>query len=599
MDHDREGLKGSKILPVRAVRPRWPVCALAVLAIAGGTTAGCSDRQRPAGVVFTSGQIDSTTACQPAGGTAPVAVPVFVRNIAVGETGWFSSPAIVDLAHDGKKELVAPFYSTFVFAADGKQLARRTDTKGRVYAPSVVADLDNDGIVEIVVGGGAGTVAAYEYVSGGLRLKTGWPARACSADPCDDVEVRGMAAADLDGDGEIEVVVTNTETRSGRAQVFVLSPDGKAYQPAATPWPAWPRYNAASGPGGDADFNGQGSRGYGCYGLNVGIGNIDDDADLEIVVTYDNHQINVFKKDGTSVLASDWYTNRASEYQGRRLGWGQFIRWYDPAVEDDHYHFHTGDWPDVNSTMWLQWTASPPNVVDVNGDGRNEVVGIPSAEQHEPYETQGYAFMVLEGAHGDGSRSARRLAGWEKLPLSFKPDPRGDGDWYPPSGVPAPVTVSILGDSRPEIVATINDGFVYAYGPDAQLLWRFDHARGAGRTFASEPVVVDLNRDGRPEIAFGTYGLEKDAGHLVILANTGELLHDVVLPGQGQDGNGIGVPAAPAVGDLDGDGNLEIALMTFDHGLDVFTVPGSSDNCMPWPTGRGNLLRNGAGPNTR
>jgi hypothetical protein len=25
-------------------------------------------------------------------------------------------------------------------------------------------------------------------------------------------------------------------------------------------------------------------------------------------------------------------------------------------------------------------------------------------------------------------------------------------------------------------------------------------------------------------------------------------------------------------------------------------VPGSGTNCLPWPTGRGNLLRNGAGP---
>ncbi len=37
-------------------------------------------------------------------------------------------------------------------------------------------------------------------------------------------------------------------------------------------------------------------------------------------------------------------------------------------------------------------------------------------------------------------------------------------------------------------------------------------------------------------------------------------------------------------------------MTTFDHGIDVFTVPGSAANCLPWPTGRGNLLRNGAGP---
>src|SRR5207249_817406 len=102
----------------------------------------------------------------------------------------------------------------------------------------------------------------------------------------------------------------------------------------------------------DADWNGQGNHGYGCYGENVGIGNVDGDAELEILVTYDNHHINAFNPDGTSVLASDWYTNRDPKYLGMRMGWGQFIRWADLKVEDDHYHLHTGDWPSVDSTMW-------------------------------------------------------------------------------------------------------------------------------------------------------------------------------------------------------------------------------------------------------
>lgn len=45
-------------------------------------------------------------------------------------------------------------------------------------------------------------------------------------------------------------------------------------------------------------------------------------------------------------------------------------------------------------------------------------------------------------------------------------------------------------------------------------------------------------------------------------------------------------------------GAVEIAVTTFDHGIDVFSVPGSGDKCLLWPTGRGNLLRNGMGPNT-
>jgi hypothetical protein len=155
---------------------------------------------------------------------------------------------------------------------------------------------------------------------------------------------------------------------------------------------------------------------------------------------------------------------------------------------------------------------------------------------------------------------------------------------------------NLLGDARPEVVASLNDGYVYAYSPDNQLLWKYDYAKGGSKVYASEPVLADLNDDGRPEVVFGTYSLQPNGGHLVILANTGALLFDVVLPNQGMNGNGIGVPAAPTVGDLDGDGQLEIAVVTFDHGVDVFTVPGSKTSCMPWPTGRGSYLRNGQGP---
>jgi FG-GAP-like repeat len=298
------------------------------------------------------------------------------------------------------------------------------------------------------------------------------------------------------------------------------------------------------------------------------------------------------------VLASPWFTNPQSAFAGRRMGWGQFIRWVDPAVEDAHYHRHTGAWPDVKQTMWLQWTASPPAIADLDRDRRNEVVGVPNAEQKEPYETQAYAFMVLDGAYGSGARSAMRHPGFETLPLSGKPAVRSDGDWYPPTGIPAPTVADLGGDPRPEIVAPVPDGKVYAIGPTGRRLWTYDYAHGRPRVFASEVVAADLNRDGTPELVFGTYGAAPGSGRLVVLSAAGRPVTDLRLPHQGRDGNGIGIPAAPSIADLDGDGTLEIVVSTFDHGIDVFTVPGSGTGCLPWPTGRGSLLRAGTGPAT-
>jgi hypothetical protein len=567
-------------------------CALAALLVTGSVPAGA----RPAAVPASSRADPAAESCPDEGGTAAVRDPRFVRRIDTGETGWFSSPGLVDLDGDGRLEIVAPFYSTFVFDAKGHQLGKGTASEGRVYPPAVVADLEGDGVTDIVVAGNEGTVAAYEFRGGGLQTKPGWPASTNSGGQ--SPEARGIAAADLDGDGTVEVAVTTTNTSPNGSQVFVFDADGTLYQPKGGHSPAWPRYNQLPGPGNDENFNKVGNHGYGAYGENVAIGNIDDDPALEVIATFDNHQINAFNPDGTSILASPWFTNRASEAEGERMGWGQFIRWADPRVERRHYHLHTGAWPSPATKMWLQWTASPPAVADLDGDGRNEVIGIPNAELHIPYRTQGYAFMVLDGAHGDGSRSARRHRGFEKLPMSNHPVHRPAGDWYPPSGIPAPTVVDIVGDDRPEIVAALPGGRVYAVSPDGDKLWSTGYAPRRAKTFASEVVAADLNKDGRPELVFGTYALRRNAGRLVVLSAKGKKLSVTRLRHQGWNGNGVGVPAAPSVGDLNGDGTLEVVLTTFDHGIDVYTVPGSGTGCLPWPTGRGNVLRNGAGPAT-
>ena len=174
----------------------------------------------------------------------PVKKPVWVRRIDPGQTGWFSSPALVDLDGDGSKEIVAPLYSTYVYSATGAKLATGTATSGRVYAPSVVADLDGDGVTEIVVGG-SGTVGAYEWRNGQLVTKQGWPASVASGGQ--KPEVRGLAAADLDGNGTIEVVATTTNTSPTGAQVFVFAANGTLYQPSGGHSPAWPRYNQLTG----------------------------------------------------------------------------------------------------------------------------------------------------------------------------------------------------------------------------------------------------------------------------------------------------------------------------------------------------------------
>ena len=540
---------------------------------------------------FTGGETNPI--CSTGSSSGDVQRPQFVRNVR-GQTSWYASPLVVDLDGVGGKEIVAAYYTLYVYDDEGNLLDSKAGNGGRIYAPHVVTDLDGDGVMDIICGQ-RHEVYAYEWRNNGLHLKDGWPADTTTAG--ESPEVRGMAVADLDGKGGAEIVVTTTQTQStdnGGAQVFVYNSRGELYQPDGTSFPAWPRYNNRTGAGGDADRNGSGHSGFGCYGLNVGIGDIDDDPQKEIIVTYDNHHIQAFNHDGEAINASSYFTNRYSAYSGMPMTWGQFIRWADPDVEEDHYHLHLhGFWPHPRDYEWLQWTASPPNVVDMNGDGRNEVVGVPNIEMHVPYVTQAYGIMVLEGAYGDGQRSAMRLQGWEILPRGGQPV-HVDG-WYPPTGVPAPLTTNIQGDDLPEIVVSLNDGCISAFDATGLQLWRYNYTRGKTIMYASEATASDLNQDGSPEIIFTTYGAPNhhDSGGLVILASDGTLLHHVALPNPGHNGNGNGAPAAPTIADLDGDGELEILVQTFDHGMDIFTVPGSAGNCELWTTARGGPLRNG------
>ena len=227
--------------------------------------------------------------------------------------------------------------------------------------------------------------------------------------------------------------------------------------------------------------------------------------------------------------------NRESEHAGRRLGWGQFIRWLDPAVEARHYHEHAGPWPDVQHD----------DVAAVDGlasDGRRprrrrQERGDRPAERgaegavRDAGATRSWC-STARTATARGRRAGTRLREPAAVRQTGRAAARATG--IRRRGIPAPTVVDILGDRRPEIVASVPDGFVYAVGPTGKRLWRFDYAKGAPKTFASEVVAADLNRDGKPELVFGTYALAPGSGRLVVLSAAGKRLHDIRLPRQGQ-----------------------------------------------------------------
>ena len=95
----------------------------------------------------------------------------------------------------------------------------------------------------------------------------------------------------------------------------------------------------------------------------------------------------------------------------------------------------------------------------------------------------------------------------------------------------------------------------------------------------ASPLIADLDGNGSNEVIAAYYDI-------FVFDSAGTLL-DRTTDQQGR------VYAPHVVTDLDGDGQLEVLVQTFDHGLDVFTVPGSGTNCLPWSTARGGPWRMG------
>ena len=153
--------------------------------------------------------------------------------------GTYSAPVIVDMNKDGKPEIVISAFDgqVYVYKLDGTimdgfpvELATKgLATKGpsRIMATPTVADLNKDGIPEIITGsneqvgggGGAGPVYAIDgrgnLAPGGAYLPN-WPV-AISSLKLFPVVAEGIVAseavADFDGDGTPDILIQGNGTR--------------------------------------------------------------------------------------------------------------------------------------------------------------------------------------------------------------------------------------------------------------------------------------------------------------------------------------------------------------------------------------------------
>jgi len=468
------------------------------------------------------------------------------------ETGWYASPAVADLDGDGRPEVVAAAYSLWALNGEDGSTQWSVDTPGgRVWPGVIVADLDDNGDLEVAIGQGGGFLTVYDQEGNVV-----W-----SRQPADG-ELRGLSVFDLEGDNALELIATAAV--GSRTNTWVYDHTGSLRS-------GWPQLTNDSG------------YAWGVFNDNATVGDLDGDGVAEIVVPSDVHYINAYESDGVQIPAHPMYGDK---------GWGKVGVHVSHEVDVRGYA-HCGEEHRPN------FAHTPATMDDVNGDGKMEVVALGNVYNcgTSPY-TSLYEMPFIFNA--DRSRWSDDGYDWVAIPV---PDgsagPLSEDYHVIESVMPNPVLADLDGDGVQEILYASYDGRVHAYWLDKQEHhnWPFPvHATGPGIRFASEPLVADLDGDGTAEVIFASWP-EKGSGYsgkLHILDYRGNSLHEADLPAPYGSADWNGALAAPTLGNVDADADLELVLNTAHSGVVVYDLPGSAGARILWGTGRGNFQRSGS-----
>ena len=491
----------------------------------------------------------------PGGGSAVVTAPVLQTTLAdQWHEGWLASPAAADLDGDGTIEVIgARSGRVLAWHLDGTVVWSH-DVDGRCWSSPVVADLRPD-LPGLEVAQASGD-AIFAWRADGAVLP-GFPYHWRN-------ELRSLAAGDIDGDGALELVSVTTNGLSGGGQydiVIAVNGDGSV----VTGFP--PNTTGTSGCD-DACYVTNG------YDQNVALGDVDDDGVADVFATHDNAYNSLHHGDGVAFDCAAQFVGRTKFMGVRAL--------HDVAEAAQGYA------DDEDTALQAHHTNTAPAIADLDGDGTAELVYLASVQNAA--QTNRELGVALWAVHHDGTRAA----GWQ-TPLRFPDYLSGLWDYGATNivAITNQVSVADLDAARPglEVVFAGFDGRIH--GVDAAQGSLFDTTyTTSDQTGTAGVAVADLSGDGVPELVVASYSTVDGGAELFVLDHAGAIVHRAALPGRG-------AMAVPTIANVDDDDALEIvvALKDSDEGqVQVYEVPGSAANCLLWPTGRGNLHRDGRVP---
>lgn len=375
---------------------------------------------------------------------------------------------LADINNDGVMEILfGADHTLYALNGDGSILWE-TDLSGIITLPPSVADMDDDGNVEIVVNtvglSAWQTVGAVHLLDANGEAAAGWPVSFDS-----HWMINAPTLADVDGDGTMEII-TSERVSGTLGYLHVLNLAGESLND------GWPVAFTAT------------------PAFTPSVGDINNDGIVEIVTsTSADGALRVYDADGNSLEGfPQMAQNTASfSYQSPLLvdltGNGQYEIVGSRHGDNPEYYAidSNGDYVDGWPVASPGWTYAPPSAYDADGEGSYHIfMGNPNNGE-TPLD-------VIFGFAADGS----------DLP-EFPINKMGGNE-----GV---ITIAdINNDGVAELIFTSNitadgDGFIHAYSTDGSGELEGFPLRPTGFTFLNSAVIGDIDNDGNFDLTALSY----------------------------------------------------------------------------------------------